>query len=85
MLFSGRISYLGYCVASVLSEWVVEEWSDKGDPKFLETTLSHRHFINQKSVMDWPGTEPMSSRWETLNEPSEPWHDPGKFTLVFAE
>jgi hypothetical protein len=62
---------------------LVEEWSDRRAQVARDNPVSQP--LNQKSVMDWPGIEPSSSRWETLNEPSEPWHDPGKFTLIFAD
>lgn len=40
------------------------EWELAGDIEVLEGNLPQCHFVQHKSHMTWPGTEPGTSGWK---------------------
>jgi hypothetical protein len=50
------------------------EWNWQEKTEVLGENLSQCHIVHYKSQMNWPGIEPVPPRWNSGDQPPEPWH-----------
>jgi len=50
-----------------------------GKPKYPEVNLSHCHFVEHKSPVDWPRIEPETPRWIVVSRVMGPYGPVGGY------
>ena len=75
-----KFSYLTALSVTIVDEWMsIEQWwndTERGKLKYWKKNPYQWHFVYHKLLIDWPGTEAGTLRWEAGDQPSQPWNGP---------